>query len=109
MIISARGPEQQAQGVNNVLGYINVALALGLPGRDASGVGTLTGQGNGQGGREHGQKSDQLPGYRRLDDPDARRHVAQVWNVDGRARFPAPASPRSNCSTRLAARSRRSS
>jgi len=82
MVISARGPEQQAQGVNNVLGYINVALALGLPGREASGVGTLTGQGNGQGGREHGQKSDQLPGYRRLDDPDARRHVAQVWNVE---------------------------
>ena len=38
--------------------------------KPSSGFGTLTGQGNGQGGREHGQKADQLPGYRRIDDPD---------------------------------------
>ena len=84
MIISARGPEQQSQGVSNSLAYINVALALGLPGRPFSGFGTLTGQGNGQGGREHGQKADQLPGYRSIDDPDARRHIARVWGVDER-------------------------
>ena len=47
-----------------------------------SGYGCLTGQGNGQGGREHGQKSDQLPGYRSIEDPAARRHVAGVWGVD---------------------------
>ncbi len=81
MILSARGSEQHAQGVNNTLAYINVALALGLPGRACSGFGTLTGQGNGQGGREHGQKADQLPGYRSIADPDARRHMAQVWGV----------------------------
>ena len=81
MIITARGPEQQAQGVNNVLAFINLALALGLVGRPDSGFGTLTGQGNGQGGREHGQKADQLPGYRRITDPEARQHVARVWGV----------------------------
>ena len=81
MILTARGPEQQSRGVANVLAYVNVALALGLPGRDASGFGTLTGQGNGQGGREHGQKTDQLPGYRRIDDPAARAHLARVWDV----------------------------
>ena len=42
----------------------------------------MTGQGNGQGGREHGQKADQLPGYRMLADPAAREHVAGVWGVD---------------------------
>jgi assimilatory nitrate reductase catalytic subunit len=82
MIISGRGSEQQAQGVTNTLAWINLALALGLPGKPYSGFGTLTGQGNGQGGREHGQKADQLPGYRRIDDPAARRHVAAVWGVD---------------------------
>jgi len=82
MIICARGPEQQAQGVNNALAYINVALAVGLPGRAFSGFGSLTGQGNGQGGREHGQKADQLPGYRSIADPAARRHVAAVWGVN---------------------------
>jgi len=81
MVLTARGPEQQAQGVNNTLAFINLALALGSVGKPASGFGTLTGQGNGQGGREHGQKADQLPGYRRIDDPAAREHVAAVWGV----------------------------
>ena len=52
------------------------------PGRPGSGWGTVTGQGNGQGGREHGQKADQLPGYRSLKDPAARAHVAAVWGID---------------------------
>lgn len=81
MVLTARGPEQQAQGVNNTLAYINVALALGKVGAPFSGYGSLTGQGNGQGGREHGQKADQLPGYRRIDDPLAREHVASVWRI----------------------------
>ncbi|WP_238694346.1 molybdopterin oxidoreductase family protein [Nocardioides daphniae] len=82
MILTARGAEQQSQGTDTVLAWINVALALGLPGREGAGWGCLTGQGNGQGGREHGQKADQLPGYRSIEDPAARAHVAEVWGVD---------------------------
>ncbi len=82
MILTARGAEQHSNGTETAQAYINLALALGLPGKRASGYGTITGQGNGQGGREHGQKADQLPGYRRLDDPKARAHVAAVWGVD---------------------------
>ncbi len=89
MILTGRGAEQQSQGVSNVSACINLALALGLPGRPNSGYGCITGQGNGQGGREHGQKADQLPGYRRIDDPAARRHVAAVWGVD-EADLPGP-------------------
>jgi assimilatory nitrate reductase catalytic subunit len=81
-VLTARGAEQHSQGTATVLGWVNVALALGMPGRESSGYGCLTGQGNGQGGREHGQKSDQLPGYRMIDDPVAREHVARVWGVD---------------------------
>ncbi len=81
MVLTARGTEQQAQGVNNTLSFINIALALGLVGKSNSGYGCLTGQGNGQGGREHGQKADQLPGYRKIDDPAAREHVASVWGI----------------------------
>jgi len=84
MILTARGPEQQVQGVRNVLSFVHLALALGQVGRRGGGFGTLTGQGNGQGGREHGQKADQLPGYRRIDDPAARRHLASVWRIDER-------------------------
>lgn len=81
LILTARGVEQQSQGVNNTLACINLALALGLVGRPGSGFGCLTGQGNGQGGREHGQKADQLPGYRKIDDPAARQHIARVWGI----------------------------
>ena len=82
MVLSARGPEQQSQGVANVLALINLALALGKAGKPFCGYGCLTGQGNGQGGREHGQKADQLPGYRRLDNKRHRAEVAAVWGVD---------------------------
>ena len=82
IILTGRGAEQHAAGTDTVTAYINLALALGLPGRPGSGWGCLTGQGNGQGGREHGQKADQLPGYRLITDPAARAHVARVWGVD---------------------------
>jgi assimilatory nitrate reductase catalytic subunit len=41
----------------------------------------ITGQGNGQGGREQGQKADQLPGARSLEDPAARKYIAGVWGI----------------------------
>lgn len=80
-ILTGRGVEQSSQGSATVTAAINCALALGLPGRVGSGYGALTGQGNGQGGREHGQKADQLPGYRSIEDPVAREHVARIWGV----------------------------
>ena len=81
-VITGRGVEQHVDGTDTATAAINLALLLGLPGREGSGWGTLTGQGNGQGGREHGQKADQLPGYRSITDPAARAHVAGVWGVD---------------------------
>ncbi|HKH08762.1 MAG TPA: molybdopterin oxidoreductase family protein, partial [Agromyces sp.] len=81
-ILTGRGVEQHVDGTDTATAAINLALLLGLPGRPGSGYGTLTGQGNGQGGREHGQKCDQLPGYRKITDPEARAHVAQVWGVE---------------------------
>ena len=95
MILTARGPEQQAQGVNNTLAYINLALALGSVGKPFSGFGTITGQGNGQGGREHGQKADQLPGYRRVDDPAA-RDTSPTSGACRRRRFPGRAGRPTN-------------
>ncbi|PYF99779.1 assimilatory nitrate reductase (NADH) alpha subunit apoprotein [Georgenia satyanarayanai] len=91
-VLTGRGVEQSTQGTATVTAAINLALALGLPGRPGSGYGAITGQGNGQGGREHGQKADQLPGYRKIDDPAARAHVAAVWGVDP-ASIPGPGRP----------------
>ncbi|MFB7594967.1 molybdopterin oxidoreductase family protein [Streptomyces sp. NPDC056160] len=88
-VLTGRGAEQHSNGTDTVAAFVNLALALGLPGRAGSGYGCLTGQGNGQGGREHGQKADQLPGYRSITDPRAREHVARVWGV-APERLPGP-------------------
>jgi assimilatory nitrate reductase catalytic subunit len=77
-----RGLEHHVQGVENVLSCINVSLATGQLGRPGAGYGTLTGQGNGQGGREHGQKSDMLPGGRDISNPEHRAYVAGVWGIE---------------------------
>jgi assimilatory nitrate reductase catalytic subunit len=82
MLLSGRGPEQQSKGADTVVAFTNLMLVLGKVGKPNSGYGCLTGQGNGQGGREHGQKADQLPGYRFIDNPEDRAHVAKVWGVE---------------------------
>ncbi|MGO8670193.1 MAG: molybdopterin oxidoreductase family protein, partial [Capsulimonadaceae bacterium] len=63
-LLHARGIEHHTKGVENVLSCINLVLATGRIGRPGCGYTTITGQGNGQGGREHGHKCDQLPGNR---------------------------------------------
>lgn len=91
-ILTGRGVEQHVDGTDTTTAAINLSLLLGLPGSAHSGYGTVTGQGNGQGGREHGQKSDQLPGYRKITDPAAREHVAAVWGV-APEQLPGPGLP----------------
>lgn len=91
-ILTGRGVEQHVDGTDTATAAINLSLLLGLPGSARSGYGTLTGQGNGQGGREHGQKADQLPGYRKITDPAARAHMAKVWNVP-ESLIPGPGLP----------------
>jgi assimilatory nitrate reductase catalytic subunit len=81
MIMHARGLEHQSKGVENCEAVVAIALATGNIGREGAGPIMVTGQGNGQGGREHGQKCDQLPGQRSLTDPAAREHVAGVWGI----------------------------
>lgn len=81
MILHARGIEHHSNGVNNVLSYINIVLATGKIGEPGRGYGTITGQGNGQGGREHGQKADQLPGQRSISDPEHRKFICDLWGL----------------------------
>lgn len=80
-LLHARGIEHHSKGVENVLGCINLVLATGRIGRPYCGYGTITGQGNGQGGREHGHKCDQLPGNRDITNPEHRKYIAGVWGI----------------------------
>lgn len=81
MVLHARGIEHHSHGVNNVLSYINLVLATGNIGQLGRGYGTITGQGNGQGGREHGQKADQLPGQRSIMNPEHRKYICDLWGI----------------------------
>jgi assimilatory nitrate reductase catalytic subunit len=80
-LFHARGIEHHSNGVQNALGTINLVLASGRIGKPKSGYGTIVGQANGQGGREHGQKCDQLPGWRDISNPEHRRYIAGVWGI----------------------------
>jgi assimilatory nitrate reductase catalytic subunit len=82
MLLHARGVEHHTKGVDNVLACINLGLATGKYGKPGCGVNTITGQGNGQGGREHGHKCDQLPGNRDIENPEHRQQIADVWGCD---------------------------
>src|SRR6185503_10477780 len=64
-LFHARGIEHHSNGVQNSLG-------------------TIIGQANGQGGREHGQKCDQLPGWRDIANPEHRKYIAGVWGIEER-------------------------
>lgn len=111
-ILTGRGVEQHRDGTDTARAAISLALILGLPGaprgghnegatgqsegeasrRGRGGYGTLTGQGNGQGGREMGQKADQLPGLRSITSAADRAHIAAVWEVEPEA-IPGPGTP----------------
>ncbi|MFD6442073.1 molybdopterin oxidoreductase family protein, partial [Peribacillus sp. NPDC060186] len=82
MIFTARGVEQQTDGSAAVRNFLNILIATGKIGKVNSGYGAITGQGNGQGAREHGQKADQLPGYRMIENEEHRLHIARIWGID---------------------------
>ena len=82
MLLHARGIEHHTKGVENVWACINLGLATGKYGKPGCGVTTITGQGNGQGGREQGHKCDQLPGNRDITNPEHRAYIADVWGCD---------------------------
>ena len=81
-VLHARGIEHHSKGVDNCIAMIQLAVATGRIGREGCGYAMITGQGNGQGGREQGQKCDQLPGGRDINNPEHRKYIAGVWGID---------------------------
>ena len=80
-LLHARGIEHHSKGVENCMAAINLVVATGRIGREGCGYAMITGQGNGQGAREQGQKCDQLPGARDIENPEHRKYIAGVWGV----------------------------
>ena len=77
-LLHARGIEHQSKGVENVNSCINLVLATAASAARTA-LRHITGQGNGQGGREHGHKCDQLPGNGTSRTPSTRKHICEIW------------------------------
>jgi len=73
------GLNQSTVGVWKNNSLINLHLLTGQIGKPGAGPFSLTGQPNAMGGREAGLLSQQLPGYRFVEDADHRRELEQFW------------------------------
>lgn len=76
------GANQSTRGTDKNAAIINLHLLTGQIGKPGAGPFSLTGQPNAMGGREVGYLSNQLPGYRSIDDADHRMQVEAAWGLD---------------------------
>jgi ferredoxin-nitrate reductase len=73
------GLNQSTVGMWKNNSLINLHLLLGQIGKPGAGPFSLTGQPNAMGGREGGLLSNQLPGYRTVEDANHRRAAEEFW------------------------------
>jgi len=81
-IFTGMGMSQHHCGTDNVRALLNLALLTGNLGKPGTGVNPLRGQNNVQGANDVGARPGDLPGYRSVEDDDARETVAQVWGFE---------------------------
>jgi formate dehydrogenase major subunit len=75
------GVTEHSQGSTTVMAIANLAMMTGNIGRPGVGVNPLRGQNNVQGSCDMGSFPHELPGYRHVSDPDARRIFEAAWGV----------------------------
>ena len=75
------GITQHTTGTDNVLACADLALLCGQVGRPGAGIMPLRGQNNVQGACDMGALAGFYPGYRRVDDPQAREAFAEAWGM----------------------------
>jgi predicted molibdopterin-dependent oxidoreductase YjgC len=73
------GITEHANGTDNVLSLINLALLTGHVGRWGSGLVPIRGQNNVQGGGDMGALPNKFPGFQDVTDPEARAKFEAVW------------------------------
>ena len=83
MVLTARGAEQHSHGTDTAQAFINLALALGLPGTPrVRATARSPARATARAAASTARRPTSCPGYRKLDDPAARAHVAGVWGID---------------------------
>lgn len=75
------GVTQHLNGVDNVYAIINLALLTGHLGRPGTGLNSLRGQNNVQGASDMGCTPTYLPGYRSIEDREARVKIQSIWGA----------------------------
>jgi assimilatory nitrate reductase catalytic subunit len=81
LIAWTMGVNHSVQGSETVALLCSLAAATGNIGRAGASPFSITGQCNAMGTREAGFTAS-MPGYRAYDDPEARRELAALWNMD---------------------------
>jgi len=81
-IVFSMGITQHTTGVDNVVTLANLAMLTGNIGRPGTGVNPLRGQNNVQGACDMGALPDFLPGYKRIEDSNARSAYTEAWGVE---------------------------
>jgi formate dehydrogenase major subunit len=75
------GVTEHSQGSTAVMGIANLAMATGNVGREGVGVNPLRGQNNVQGSCDMGSMPHEFPGYRHVQDDEARAEFEAAWGV----------------------------
>ncbi len=78
-ILYAMGITQHVTGTDNVMALANLALLAGNLGKGGAGINPLRGQNNVQGACDMGALPNVLPGYQRVDDPEANGKFSLAW------------------------------
>ncbi len=76
------GVTEHSQGSTTVMGIANLAMATGNVGREGVGVNPMRGQNNVQGSCDMGSMPHEFPGYRHVQDDEARAEFEQAWGVE---------------------------
>jgi formate dehydrogenase major subunit len=75
------GVTEHSQGSTAVMAIANLAMATGNIGREGVGVNPLRGQNNVQGSCDMGSMPHEFPGYRHVQDDEARAEFEAAWGV----------------------------
>ncbi len=80
-VLWAMGVTQHKMGSDTSTAISNLLLVTGNYMRTGTGAYPLRGHNNVQGASDHGAMPNFLPGYQKVDDPEARARVEAVWKV----------------------------
>ncbi len=76
------GITEHSHGTDNVYALANLVLMTGHLGKPSAGMNPLRGQNNVQGANDAGATPVFLPGYQRVDDPEAHAKYEKSWGVE---------------------------